>query len=64
MVRLRSGAGVCGCRRPELAILFAYAAPDYFIIQFSGLTEPLFGLVLVGVVALADDRAGPAGRRR
>ena len=38
---------------PELAILFAYAAPDYFIIQFSGLTEPLFGLVLVGAVALA-----------
>ena len=38
---------------PELAILLAYAAPDYFIIQFSGLTEPLFGLVLVGAVALA-----------
>ena len=38
---------------PELAVLFAYAAPDYFIIQFSGLTEPLFGLVLVGSVALA-----------
>ena len=38
---------------PELAILFAYAMPDYFIIQFSGLTEPLFGLVLVGAVALA-----------
>ncbi len=38
---------------PELVIVFAYAAPDYFIIQFSGLTEPLFGLVLVGAVALA-----------
>ncbi|WP_035563794.1 hypothetical protein [Hymenobacter sp. IS2118] len=38
---------------PELVILFAYAAPDYFLIQFSGLTEPLFGLVLVGAVALA-----------
>ena len=38
---------------PELAILFAYAMPDYFLIQFSGLTEPLFGLVLVGAVALA-----------
>ncbi|MBH8570686.1 hypothetical protein KB206_17470 [Microvirga sp. STS02] len=38
---------------PELAILFAYAAPDYFLIQFSGLTEPLFGLVLVGAVWLA-----------
>ncbi|MBF9239170.1 hypothetical protein I2I05_17330 [Hymenobacter sp. BT683] len=38
---------------PELALLFAYAAPDYFLIQFSGLTEPLFGLVLVGSVALA-----------
>lgn len=37
---------------PALAILFAYAMPDYFIIQFSGLTEPLFGLVLVGSVAL------------
>lgn len=44
---------------PELAILFAYAMPDYFIIQFSGLTEPLFGLVLVGAVALAMmDRPG------
>ena len=38
---------------PELVILFVYAAPDYFIIQFSGLTEPLFGLVLVGAAALA-----------
>lgn len=38
---------------PELAILFAYATPDYFLIQFSGLTEPLFGLLLVGSVALA-----------
>ena len=38
---------------PELTILFAYAMPDYFLIQFSGLTEPLFGLVLVGAVALA-----------
>lgn len=38
---------------PELAILFAYVAPDYFLIQFSGLTEPLFGLVLVGAVRLA-----------
>lgn len=36
-----------------LAVLFVYAAPDYFRIQFSGLTEPLFGLVLVGAVALA-----------
>lgn len=38
---------------PELAILFAYASPDYFLIQFSGLTEPLFGLLLVGAAALA-----------
>ncbi|MFD2721929.1 hypothetical protein ACFST9_24645 [Hymenobacter monticola] len=38
---------------PELAILFCYTATDYFLIQFSGLTEPLFGLVLVGSVALA-----------
>lgn len=36
-----------------LAILYCYTAPDYFRIQFSGLTEPLFGLVLVGAVALA-----------
>ncbi|WP_201977386.1 hypothetical protein [Hymenobacter rubidus] len=44
---------------PELAVLFAYAAPDYFRIQYSGLTEPLFGLVLVGAVALAmTGRAG------
>ncbi|MEL5992688.1 hypothetical protein [Hymenobacter segetis] len=38
---------------PELAILFAYVTPDYFLIQFSGLTEPLFGLILIGSVALA-----------
>ena len=38
---------------PMLAILFCYAAPDYFRIQYSGLTEPLFGLILVGAVALA-----------
>lgn len=36
-----------------LAIVFCYAAPDYFHIQFSGLTEPLFGLLLIGSVALA-----------
>ena len=36
-----------------LAVLFCYTAPDYFRIQFSGLTEPLFGLVLVGSVYLA-----------
>jgi hypothetical protein len=36
-----------------LAILFCYAAPDYFHIQFSGLTEPLFGLLLIGSVTLA-----------
>jgi len=38
---------------PELAVLFCYTAPDYFLIQFSGLTEPLFGLILVASVALA-----------
>lgn len=38
---------------PWLAVPFTYAAPDYFLMQFSGLTEPLFGLVLVGGVALA-----------
>ncbi len=38
---------------PALAIVFCYGAPDYFRIQFSGLTEPLFGLVLVGAVVLA-----------
>lgn len=36
-----------------LAILCCYAAPDYFHIQFSGLTEPMFGLILIGSVALA-----------
>jgi hypothetical protein len=36
-----------------LAVLCCYAAPDYFHIQFSGLTEPLFGLLLVASVALA-----------
>jgi hypothetical protein len=38
---------------PVLAMVFCYAAPDYFRIQYSGLTEPLFGLVLVGAVSLA-----------
>lgn len=38
---------------PALAIVFCYAAPDYFRIQYSGLTEPLFGLILVGAVAAA-----------
>ena len=31
---------------PWLAVPFTYAAPDYFLMQFSGLTEPLFGLLL------------------
>ncbi|MBO2031468.1 hypothetical protein J4D99_08735 [Siccationidurans ginsengisoli] len=35
-----------------LAILLCYTAPDYFRIQFSGLTEPLFGFVLIASVAL------------
>ena len=43
-----------------LAILCRYAAPGYFRTQFSGLTESLFGLVLVGGVALAV--AGRRGR--
>jgi hypothetical protein len=44
---------------PWLAVLFTYAAPDYFQMQSSGLTEPLFGLVLVAGVALAvHDRLG------
>ena len=41
---------------PFLAVVFCYAAPDYFRIQLSGLTEPLFGLVLIGSVALAASR--------
>ncbi|MCC3157638.1 hypothetical protein LJ737_10335 [Hymenobacter sp. 15J16-1T3B] len=39
-------------RWPWLAVLFTYAAPDYFRIQFSGLTEPLFSLLLVSGAAL------------
>ncbi|MBF9143085.1 hypothetical protein [Hymenobacter properus] len=38
---------------PALAVLFCYGAPDYFRIQYSGLTEPTFGLLLIGAVALA-----------
>ncbi|WP_460620499.1 hypothetical protein [Hymenobacter tenuis] len=38
---------------PWLAILFCYASPEYFRIQFSGLTEPTFSLVLMAGVALA-----------
>ncbi|TYZ09644.1 hypothetical protein FY528_10410 [Hymenobacter lutimineralis] len=38
---------------PWLAILFCYASPDYFRIQFSGLTEPLFSTILMAAVALA-----------
>ncbi|MGI4884678.1 MAG: hypothetical protein ACRYFR_06930 [Janthinobacterium lividum] len=48
--RIARGLGV---PYAALAILFCYASPDYFRIQLSGLTEPLFGLLLVGGVALA-----------
>jgi len=42
-----------------LAVLLCYTAPDYFRIQFSGLTEPLFGFLLIASVALlASGRAG------
>ncbi|MBT9391914.1 hypothetical protein KLP40_01955 [Hymenobacter sp. NST-14] len=42
---------------PWLAIVACYAAPDYFLIQFSGLTEPTFSLLLIAAVALAlEDR--------
>ncbi|MBO2010483.1 hypothetical protein [Hymenobacter negativus] len=44
---------------PWLAVPFTYAAPDYFLMQFSGLTEPLFGLVLIlGVALAAHNRVG------
>ncbi|MGI4869728.1 MAG: hypothetical protein ACRYFX_00970 [Janthinobacterium lividum] len=39
-----------GLAWPALAVVFCYAAPDYFRIQFSGLTEPLFGLLLIAAV--------------
>ncbi|GAB3836484.1 hypothetical protein [Hymenobacter jeollabukensis] len=39
-------------RWPWLAVLFVYCTPDYFRIQFSGLTEPLFSLLLVSGAAL------------
>lgn len=42
-----------------LAVLLCYTAPDYFRIQFSGLTEPLFGFLLIASVALLV--AGRAG---
>ncbi|MET4108696.1 hypothetical protein [Hymenobacter sp. UYP22] len=38
---------------PWLTIVFCYASPDYFRIQFSGLTEPTFSAVLMVAVALA-----------
>jgi hypothetical protein len=42
-----------------LAILLCYTAPDYFRIQFSGLTEPLFGFMLIaGIALLVSGRAG------
>jgi hypothetical protein len=42
-----------------LAVLLCYTAPDYFRIQFSGLTEPLFGFLLIaGVALLVSGRAG------
>ncbi|RSK51278.1 hypothetical protein [Hymenobacter rigui] len=38
---------------PWLAMVFCYASADYFRIQFSGLTEPTFSVVLMAAVALA-----------
>ncbi|WP_426493125.1 hypothetical protein [Hymenobacter sp. 102] len=38
---------------PWLVVVFCYASPDYFLMQFSGLTEPTFSVVLVAAVALA-----------
>lgn len=38
---------------PWLALVFCYASADYFRIQFSGLTEPAFSVVLMAAVALA-----------
>ncbi|RSK45969.1 phage portal protein [Hymenobacter perfusus] len=38
---------------PWLAIVSCYASADYFRIQFSGLTEPTFSVVLMAAVALA-----------
>ncbi|RSK35286.1 hypothetical protein [Hymenobacter metallilatus] len=38
---------------PWLVLVFCYASADYFRIQFSGLTEPTFSVVLMAAVALA-----------
>jgi uncharacterized membrane protein len=48
-------------RWPWLALLFTYAAPDFFRIQFSGLTEPLFSLFLVAGAAFTVRNQPVAG---
>ena len=40
-------AALAGWRLAWLAPLFVLAAPGYFLAQFSGLTEPLFGCILM-----------------
>lgn len=42
-----------GLRLSWLAVFFTLFAPIYFICLFSGLTEPLFGLILIASIYLA-----------
>ena len=41
-----------GIRNPLLAVVFMIFTPLYFVLTFSGLTEPLFALFLIGAVYL------------
>lgn len=36
--------------KPFAAVLLCFAAPQFFLVQASGLTEPLFALVLIAIV--------------
>lgn len=36
--------------KPWLAVLFCFAAPQFFLVQASGLTEPLFTLGLIAII--------------
>lgn len=47
-----------GIKNPLLVILFMIFTPLWYILTFSGLTEPLFALFLIGAVYLAVQKSG------
>jgi hypothetical protein len=50
-------ARLIGIRNPLAVVVFLIFTPLYYVLTFSGLTEPLFALFLIGSIYLATQKA-------